>query len=99
MELKLEKPNETMATLAKKIGYRIQGFDEKEEYNMVKPLAPNGYPRFHIYARKNEGTFHISLHLDQKRASYEGSFAHSGEYDGDVVEKEAKKIINTLNNL
>jgi len=47
--------------------------------------------------RQMEGkSFIFSLHLDQKKPSYEGSTGHSGEYDGDVVEGEAERIKNIL---
>ena len=40
--------------------------------------------------------FIFKLHLDQKKPSYEGSKKHSGEYDGPLVEGEAKRIKNIL---
>lgn len=57
--------------------------------SFVRRLARNDYPRFHVYI---EGQY-INLHLDQKQASYEGFHAHSGEYDGDVVEREGERIV------
>jgi len=50
------------------------------------------YPRFHVYIDKNENNFQVNLHLDQKQASYHGTSAHSGEYDGEKVEEEGKRI-------
>ncbi|OGZ67033.1 MAG: hypothetical protein A3C58_00740 [Candidatus Staskawiczbacteria bacterium RIFCSPHIGHO2_02_FULL_34_10] len=54
-------------------------------------------------------TFIFSLHLDQKKPSYparigyakgvadgEGWHAHSGEYDGQIVEDEAERIKQVL---
>ena len=38
----------------------------------------------------------INLHLDQKKPSYEGAAAHSGEYEGELVEKEAERIKQIL---
>ncbi|MBU4348350.1 hypothetical protein KJ671_02535 [Patescibacteria group bacterium] len=53
------------------------------------------YPRFHIYIQDlpTQET-EINLHLDMKKASYEGVSAHSGEYDGELVSREAKRIKN-----
>ncbi len=34
----------------------------------------------------------INLHLDQKKPIYRGTPAHSAEYEGRVVEKEAERI-------
>ena len=50
------------------------------------------YPRFHVYIKAESGSVIFDLHLDQKRPIYEGVTAHSGEYDGEVVEREAARI-------
>ena len=34
----------------------------------------------------------LTLHLDQKQPSYKGTSMHAGEYSGELVEKEAKRI-------
>lgn len=58
----------------------------------AKRIHRDFYPRFHVYI-KNEGEAIIfDLHLDQKRPIYAGVTAHSGEYDGEVVEREAERI-------
>jgi len=94
MNLSIKKPNETVISIARKIGYRPLGVTPENEYNLVRPLAGRHYPRFHIYVKKREleGVFQINLHLDQKHPSYERQTAHSGEYDGEIVEKEAERI-------
>lgn len=63
--------------------------------SFVRRLGTMNYPRFHAYLSGYE----INLHLDQKQASYEGYSAHSGEYDGDVVEREAQRISGILEQL
>lgn len=54
------------------------------------------YPRFHLYLEeKTENGDRIAifnLHLDQKKASYEGFSRHSGEYDGPLVEEEIARL-------
>ncbi len=50
------------------------------------------YPRFHVYIDEEENGIRVNLHLDQKGACYEGHTAHSGEYDGTLVEQEAVRI-------
>lgn len=98
MKIKITKTNETVITLARKIGYRPIGVNGNE-YNIIRPINRNPYPRFHIYIKKDEeDNFFINLHLDQKRPSYGGSAAHSGEYEGEVVEREAERIKNILAN-
>jgi len=65
----------------------------------IKPLAPSGYPRFHIYASETDDKYILNLHLDQKKPSYGKQAAHSGEYDGQVVEQEARRIQNQIDQL
>jgi hypothetical protein len=50
------------------------------------------YPRFHVYLNQLPDVLEINLHLDMKKPSYEGTTAHSGEYDGKLVEEEARRI-------
>jgi hypothetical protein len=108
MKFVLKGPfNENLYSLMRKIGYHFQKEDkEKKEFIFTRP--PKGYPRFHIYlkiegeesklssspfadARENENLI-FNLHLDQKRPIYKGAPAHAGEYDSEVVEKEAERI-------
>lgn len=85
---------ENVLNLMRKIGYYFQREDkQKSESIFIRPLN-NDYPRFHIYLKVNPETQEISfnLHLDQKRPIYKGTTAHSGEYDGSVVENETERI-------
>lgn len=64
-----------------------------DEVSYARRLGQRGtYPRFHVYLNEFKDYFEVSLHLDQKKASYEGTSAHSGEYDGALVEGEARRI-------
>ena len=65
------------------------------EQSWSRRLGSGIYPRFHAYINGSV----INMHLDQKQASYEGSSAHSGEYDGPTVEAEAQRIIESMNRL
>lgn len=78
-------------TLVRRLGYKPIGYTDKGELNCVRPIAGN-YPRFHIYLKDEKNVIRFSLHLDQKRPSYEGATAHSGDYDGDIVKEEARRI-------
>jgi len=84
--------------ISRMIGYVIIDTNEKGEYNMVRKLAFDSYPRFHIYLSQHGNGWQFSLHLDQKKSSYEskGVHAHSGEYFGPVVDVEVERIRNTL---
>jgi hypothetical protein len=53
------------------------------------------YPRFHVYISGNT----LNMHLDQKQVSYEGSSRHSGEYEGDAVEREAQRMQGIIEKL
>ncbi len=76
-------------------GYHFLDKNEAElEYNFVRP--PREYPRFHIYLRTKDDNLIFNLHLDQKRPIYQGITAHSGEYDGEVVEQEAERVKRIL---
>ena len=79
-------------TVARAIGYVIIDTNPNGEYNLVRRLSGQNYPRFHIYLRQAGDRWIFSLHLDQKKPSYAGSHAHSGEYDGPLVEDESDRI-------
>jgi len=80
----------------RQIGYTPAYFQNAGEFSIVKKIAGNDYPRFHLYIKENGGGFIFNLHLDQKKPSYEGLKGHSGEYEGEVVEEEAERIKNLL---
>jgi hypothetical protein len=86
---------ENIYNLMRKIGYHFQRKDEKtNELTFARP--PRSYPRFHLFLKQEDGNLVFSLHLDQKRPVYQGTPAHSGEYEGEVVEKEAERIKQIL---
>ena len=90
---------ENVVNLMRRVSYHFQRKDdEKEELIFTRPLQGVPYPRFHIYLKENKetGEIFINLHLDQKRPIYQGAPAHSGEYEGEVVEKEILRIKEAL---
>ena len=78
------------------LGYKPAYFQKEGEISIVRQLARNDYPRFHLYIKQKGTDMSFSLHLDQKKPSYEGSHAHSGEYDGPVIENEVERIKRLL---
>lgn len=62
----------------------------------IKVLSSSGYPRFHLYINEEEDRYIFNLHLDQKKPSYGKETAHSGEYDGRIIEEEVEKIMDLL---
>jgi len=63
------------------------------EMSYVRRLRGYQYPRFHVYIENG----YFNLHLDQKAPCYQGSSAHAGEYDGDIVAKEKERIKEIIN--
>jgi len=70
------------------------GFGGQLSY--ARRMTANLFPRFHAYVEDKNGGIQVNLHLDQKEASYSGSSAHGGEYDGELVETEMSRIVDYL---
>ena len=97
MKLEISLPKDNILTVMRRYGYAPEGQDEStRELRWTRPLMGRRYPRFHIYSRVSPDNTKatLELHLDQKQPSYQGTAAHSGEYDGPVVEREAKRILS-----
>jgi hypothetical protein len=110
MDFTIINKTENVVSVARAIGYLIIDTKDNGEYNLVRKLDYGNYPRFHIYLRVAQGrpfdsaqgetaSFIFSLHLDQKAPVYKGAHAHNGEYEGPVVETEADRIREILQNL
>jgi len=99
MKFVIKNTKDNITNLTRKIGYFFIGQDEKtSESSFIRPLGRSGYPRFHLYLKedKENNELIFNLHLDQKRPIYKGTPAHSGEYEGKVVENEAERIKQIL---
>ena len=94
----IKKPQENIVWSARNIGYVIIDTKENGEYNLVRRLGRDNYPRFHAYVAQRGVSFEFSLHLDQKAPIYKGIgvHAHNGEYFGPLIEEEAERIKNIL---
>lgn len=85
--------------LVRRLGYVPKG-RKGEEFDCVRELGGIGsYPRFHIFVTEEGDNLVFNLHLDQKKPSYKGSRAHSGEHKGTVIKKEVERIKEILQNL
>lgn len=60
--------------------------------SFVRRLSNGFYPRLHLYFNVIDDKVIFNLHLDQKRASYEGVTRHSGEYEGELVAAEIERL-------
>ena len=96
MDFQIKNIKENIHNIARQIGYVILEAKSPNEYNMVRYLSINNYPRFHIYVKQRGEYLDFNLHLDQKAPSYSGTHAHAGEYEGPVVETEADRIKEIL---
>jgi hypothetical protein len=89
---------ESLYTVMRRAGYR---FERKSDNELIFSRiigGQSGYPRFHLYITVQESALLFSLHLDQKKPIYKGASAHAGEYSGEIVEREAQRIQNEINN-
>lgn len=75
-------------------GYATFNDPNTHETSYVKRLGNYFYPRFHIYIKSITPTeAKLSLHLDMKQPSYIPGKAHNGEYEGETVENEIRRIL------
>ena len=99
MTFRIYKHKRNMADIARRTGYKPREYTPQGELNCVRPIHGD-YPRFHIYMKEDHSdgkeVLVFNLHLDQKKPSYEGATAHSGDYESDVVKEEAERIKNIL---
>ena len=94
MRLILPKLNIAAKNFLRQCGYaEISNPHKNNEISYARSLDPGRFsPRFHIYTEETGHGMQINLHLDAKKPSYEGTAAHSGEYEGPAVEQEAGRI-------
>ena len=103
MKLTFDKPKDSALNVLRRSGYAFLRKDDRTgEMSFVKRVGGGDYPRFHIYSKTlPNGSVQVNLHLDQKKASYEGSIAHSGEYQSEEnkwLTYEAEIIKKEFNN-
>jgi hypothetical protein len=91
MKFKIGPLKDNIYNFMRELGYHFISLS-KGEYNFIRPVGGDAFPRFDVYMVKDGAEFEISLHIDQKRTIYRGSAAHSGEYEGELLEKEAERI-------
>ena len=96
MKFKIEAIKENPVSLLRRAGYVFQR-NEKDEMSLVRPLARQGYPRFHMYVKVVEDiSLEISIHLDQKKETYGEGTRHHGEYeDNPVLKEEMNRILQS----
>ena len=98
MQIIVQNPKANVLNTLRQCGYSFERHHaQSAEASATRDLAVGGFPRFHCYAKYDENkSIVINLHLDQKRPSYSGARAHGGEYEGEVVQREADRIRSAL---
>ena len=98
MDFTIKNLKISVVDLSRRIGYLIIDNNGRQEYNLVRKIHRDNYPRFHIYLKQQGDNYIFSLHLDQKAPVYkaQGVHAHNGEYFGPVIDEEADRIRGIL---
>lgn len=87
-----------LRTFLRRAGYTEFVDPNTSQASYTRRLSRDYYPRFHLYLKERDGKDILNLHLDQKKPSYPGSQAHSGEYDTAVVQREVSRIQGLIKN-
>jgi hypothetical protein len=77
--------------ILRRLGYAEQR-TRSGQISYTKRASSNRFPRYHVYAEDRDQGMQVNLHVDQKEASYAGTSAHAGEYEGPLCEKEMHRI-------
>ena len=90
---------ENLKVVMNRLGYH-QFFDRNtNQVSYIRRFGRLDYPRWHVYIEERQDCLQFNLHLDEKRPSYQGFHAHSGEYEGPLVQAEWERIKNYLDSL
>lgn len=87
--------------IMRRLGYGEQT-TRAGQISYTKRITGERFPRYHGYVEDLNGGLQVNLHVDQKAASYEGTSAHGGEYEGPLVEREMsriKELVHQLNSI
>ncbi|MDD5039719.1 MAG: hypothetical protein PHY34_01065 [Patescibacteria group bacterium] len=80
-----------------RLGYHQQSTRDPRSFVFIRRLRGLPFPRFHLYVYLSPERTEFNLHLDEKQPSYEGSPAHAGEYDSELVVQERDRMLAHLN--
>lgn len=96
MNITIESVKDNPVNLFRRAGYAFQR-NEGAEMSFVRSMARSGFPRFHIFAKIENSTLLISIHLDQKKETYGSGTRHHGEYEDEgALKTEVERIKNIL---
>lgn len=95
MRLKVEKTIvDNYTVFLRRQGYALISDRGKESF--VRRLGEGFYPRIHLYVDEYDTYFVFNLHLDQKKASYQGFSMHNAEYDNEIIAQEIERLKSSL---
>ncbi|MDP1719129.1 MAG: hypothetical protein Q8L24_01750 [bacterium] len=94
MKIDIKNFSKNLNDAMRSAGYHFEGTDTKTgEWKYYRSVSSNLFPRFHIYCLADKAKkLTVSLHLDQKAPVYQGNIAHSGDYEGPVIDAEIAKL-------
>ena len=93
MQLKIDKEKiGNPDVFLRRCGYGKHLNRRTRELSYTHRISGGLYPRFHIYIKDVDNSYIFNLHLDQRQTRYKGHTAHAGEYDGELVDNEARRI-------
>jgi len=97
MKIGIQNPTSHSRNLLRRAGYALHQ-NRDGEISYVRRIQGADYPRFHVYVNREEpGTMiEMTLHLDEKKPSYEGFTAHAGQYDGPLIETERDRLLGVI---
>jgi hypothetical protein len=84
--------NQQPRLILEQAGYHEFVDPNTHKLSYIMRVSSQFYPRYHVYVKLNGPKVTVDLHIDQKKASYKGQRAHSGEYDGPLVEEEIARL-------
>ena len=76
----------------RRVGYGHIHDSVTDHDSYVRRFTREFYPRFHMYYEDQNDRIVFNLHLDQKKASYEGAHMHNAEYEGEAVAAEIERL-------
>lgn len=85
-----------LKVLMNRLGYHEHLDRRMRQVSYLRRLGTLEYPHFHLYVNPRPDGLEFNLHLDEKKPSYDGQTAHSGEYGGPLVEKEMERLKQQL---
>ncbi len=100
MRLVFKNIKNSSLNLMRSAGYSFVRMDNKTgEEEFKRRLSGADYPKFHAFVKADRDSVSVNLHLDQKKPSYGGYTAHSGEYeDSEILGKEVQRIKRIFEN-